>query len=122
MREDLEVLSRDFYNQPTLILAEKLLGHILVHETEEGTTSGRIVETEVYLGENDQAAHSCKKRCTKRTKSMFQAPGHVYIYNMHTHQLSNDVAGEIIKPQAIRIRAAEPIEGTELMDQRRPGK
>src|SRR5699024_7658868 len=122
MRQDLEVLSRDFYNQPTLILAEKLLGHILVHETEEGTTSGRIVETEAYLGENDQAAHSYKKRCTKRTKIMFQAPGHVYIYQMHTHHLINVVAGEIDNPQAILIRADEPIEGIELIEKRRPVK
>src|SRR5699024_8722345 len=122
MREDLEVLSRDFYNQPTLILAEKLLGHILVHETEEGTTSGRIVETEAYLGESDQAAHSYKKRRTKRTEIMFQAPGYGYINQMQTNQLMNVVAGEVGNPQAILIRAVEPLEGIELMEQRRPVK
>src|SRR5699024_4545843 len=122
MQDYIEILSPEFYKQPTLILAKKLLGHILVHETEEGIIAGRIVETEAYLGESDQAAHSYKKRRTKRTEIMFQAPGYVYIYQMHTHHLINVVAGEVGNPQAILIRAVEPLEGIELMEQRRPVK
>src|SRR5699024_1985723 len=59
---------------------------------------------------------------TKRTEIMFQAPGHVYIYQMHTHHLINVVAGELGNPQAILIRAVELLEGIELMEQRRPVK
>src|SRR5690625_1333484 len=113
-------LNPTFYDQPTLQLAESLLGQILVKVTEKGTSSGAIVETEAYLGEEDQAAHSYKKRRTKRTAIMFQAPGHAYIYQMHTHRLVNVVSGEEGNPQAVLIRAVEPLTGIELMKKRRP--
>ena len=115
-------LPESFYEQPTLELAENLLGKVLVHVTEEGATAGVIVETEAYLGENDQAAHSYKKRRTKRTEIMFQAPGYAYIYQMHTHHLFNVVSGEEGTPHAVLIRALDPIEGRELMEYRRPVK
>lgn len=113
-------LDPSFYEQPTLELAKSLLGKTLVHVTEEGESSGMIVETEAYLGEGDQAAHSYKKRRTKRTEIMFQNPGHVYIYQMHTHHLINVVSGDKGNPQAVLIRAIEPLTGIELMKQRRP--
>src|SRR5699024_5631163 len=113
-------LSSTFYKQPTLELAKSLLGNMLVHESEEGITSGVIVETEAYLGEGDRAAHSYQKRRTKRTEIMFATPGHVYIYQMHTHHLINVVGGEEGNPQAVLIRAVEPLIGIELMKQRRP--
>lgn len=122
MQAYLQALSPNFYQQPTLSLAKSLLGHILVNKTEDGVTAGIIVETEAYLGETDQAAHSYKKRRTKRTEVMFQAPGHVYIYQMHTHHLINVVSGEVGNPQAVLIRAVEPLEGIELMKKRRPVK
>jgi|SRR5690625_1362288 len=122
MRHDfkLEPLPSSFYSQPTLELAEALLGHMLVNVTEAGTSSGIIVETEAYLGESDQAAHSYQKRRTKRTEIMFASPGHAYIYQMHTHHLVNVVSGEAGNPQAILIRAIEPYSGIDLMKQRRP--
>lgn len=113
-------LPPSFYEQPTLVLAENLLGKLLVHVTEEGVTAGTIVETEAYLGEEDQAAHSYQKRRTKRTEIMFAAPGHVYIYQMHTHHLINIVSGAEGNPQAVLIRAIEPQAGIELMKKRRP--
>jgi len=117
---EFQPLNPTFYDQPTLQLAESLLGQILVKVTEKGTSSGAIVETEAYLGEEDQAAHSYKKRRTKRTAIMFQAPGHAYIYQMHTHRLVNVVSGEEGNPQAVLIRAVEPLTGIELMKKRRP--
>lgn len=115
-----EPLLSSFYSKPTLELAEALLGQILVNVTEEGTSSGIIVETEAYLGEEDQAAHSYQKRRTKRTEIMFASPGHAYIYQMHTHHLVNVVSGEEGTPQAVLIRAVEPYTGINLMKQRRP--
>ncbi|SEA03694.1 DNA-3-methyladenine glycosylase [Thalassobacillus cyri] len=112
-------LEQDFFYQPTLELAEALLGKTLVKETEEGTASGRIVETEAYIGPGDRAAHSYGNRRTKRTEVMFGAPGHVYTYVMHTHCLVNVVSGDVLKPEAILIRAVEPLEGINLMYQRR---
>lgn len=115
-----KALPPSFYQQPTLELAENLLGQILVNITEEGTTSGVIVETEAYLGEKDRAAHSFQKKRTKRTQIMFGTPGYVYVYQMHTHHLINVVGGEEGNPQAILIRAVEPLTGLALMKKRRP--
>jgi len=122
MRHDfnLEPLPASFYSKPTLELAEALLGQILVNITEAGTSSGIIVETEAYLGEEDQAAHSYQNRRTKRTEIMFASPGHAYIYQMHTHHLVNVVSGEAGTPQAVLVRAIEPYTGLDLMKQRRP--
>lgn len=120
MNHPYKVLPPDFYEQPTLFLAKELLGKTLVHMTDEGITSGMIVETEAYLGEMDRAAHSYNGRRTKRTEIMFASPGHVYIYQMHTHHLINIVSGEDGNPQAILLRAVEPLEGINLMLKRRP--
>jgi len=96
-------------------LAQLLLGKNIIHETPSGTLAGRIVETEVYQGPIDRAAHSFENKRTKRTEIMFHEPGHVYTYQMHTHTLVNVVAGPISTPHAILIRAVEPIYGLEDM-------
>lgn len=116
---ELQLLDASFYNQPTLELSRDLLGKLLVKETEEGTTSGWIVETEAYMGQDDRAAHSFNNRRTPRTEVMFGPPGYVYTYLMHTHCLVNVVAGHVGEPHAILIRAVEPCTGIELMYERR---
>lgn len=108
-----------FYLQPTISLARALLGKLLVKETEEGTASGWIVETEAYIGPEDRAAHSYGYRRTKRNDVMYGPPGYVYTYVMHTHCLINVVSGEIGHPEAVLIRALEPCSGIELMYERR---
>lgn len=113
------VLPADFYHQPTLELARSLLGCLMVKESEDGVTSGFIVETEAYLGAGDRAAHSFGNRRTKRTEIMFQEPGHIYTYVMHTHCLVNVVSSSKGDPHAVLIRAIEPFTGLELMMQRR---
>lgn len=111
-----------FYHQPTLELAQALLGCLLVKETDEGAASGFIVETEAYMGAGDRAAHSFGNRRTKRTEVMFAEPGRVYIFTMHTHTLLNVVSGVVELPEAILIRAVEPYEGLDLMKERRMGR
>lgn len=113
-------LDKEFYSQPTLDLAKALLGCQLFKETPEGTASGIIVETEAYIGPGDRAAHSFGNRRTKRTEIMFGEPGITYMYTMHTHRLFNVVSGEKDHPEAILIRAVEPVDGQELMNKRRP--
>ena len=115
----MEPLSSNFFQKPTLELAKRLLGCILIKETTEGVTSGYIVETEAYMGPEDRAAHSFGNRRTKRTEIMFGEAGIVYTYTMHTHTLVNVVSGPIGKPEAILIRAIEPFSGHELMKVRR---
>ena len=115
-------LQRSFYSEPTLELAKKLLGCILVKETDEGVASGYIVETEAYMGPEDRAAHSFGNRRTKRTEVMFGEAGTIYTYSMHTHTLVNVVCAEVGIPNAILIRAVEPLDGQDLMAIRRPGR
>lgn len=112
-------LPKQFFYQPTLELAQSLLGCLLVKETGEGITSGYIVETEAYIGPDDRAAHSYGNRRTKRTEIMFGEAGHVYTYQMHTHTLVNVVSGVLEKPEAVLIRAVEPHTGIDLMYDRR---
>ncbi len=112
-------LDLSFYQQPTLDLAQALLGKLLVKETIEGIASGWIVETEAYIGPEDRAAHSFGNRRTARTEVMFGPAGYTYTYVMHTHCLVNVVSGQIDCPEAVLIRAVEPFDGVELMYKRR---
>ncbi len=108
-----------FFQQPTLELARSLLGKVLVKETEEGIAAGWIVETEAYRGPLDRAAHSFNNRRTPRTEVMFGPPGYVYTYVMHTHCLVNVVSAPEGLPEAVLIRAVEPLIGMDLMYERR---
>jgi DNA-3-methyladenine glycosylase len=108
-----------FFSKPTIELAQALLGMLLVKETGEGLAAGIIVETEAYIGPGDQAAHSFNNRRTARTEVMFGPAGYTYTYVMHTHCLVNVVSGEVNSPEAILIRAIEPVIGQELMYKRR---
>lgn len=117
---ELKCLSKVFYQAHTLDLAKTLLGCILVKETNEGIAAGTIVETEAYIGPEDQASHSYLNRRTKRTEAMFSEPGTTYMYSMHTHNLFNVVSGKINQPEAILIRAVEPVFNLELIRTRRP--
>jgi DNA-3-methyladenine glycosylase len=112
-------LSKNFYDQPTLDLAKNLLGCLLVKEADEGIAAGYIVETEAYVGPGDKAAHSYNNKRTARTEVMFQQSGLAYTYLMHTHCLFNVVSGSVDKPEAVLIRALEPLYGIELMKVRR---
>lgn len=118
-----QILKRDFYTRAdTLRVARELLGKRLVVPSEAGErVSGRVVETEAYLGAEDRAAHSYGGRRTRRTETMFGAGGRAYVffvYGMH-HQF-NVVTGPEGLPHVVLVRAVEPEEGIDLMKERRP--
>jgi DNA-3-methyladenine glycosylase len=103
-----------------LEVAPQCLGLELVTHTRTGCARGRIVEVEAYRGPDDRAAHSFGGRRTARTEAMFGPPGHAYvflIYGIHCH--INIVTGREDEPQAVLVRALEPLGGLELMQQRR---
>lgn len=115
-------LPREFYLRPeTLEIAQDLLGKLLVVPTASGErVSGMIVETEAYLGAIDKAAHSYGNRRTPRTETMFAQGGTVYIFFVYGMYFQfNVVAGAIDTPHAILVRAVEPVEGVEIMRERR---
>jgi len=113
-------LKRSFYERNTLTVAKELLSCVLVHVTPEGTTKGRIVETEAYLGPEDKGAHSYGGRHTPRMDPLYKTGGFAYIYQLHGYNYCiNVVTQEEDMPQAVLLRAVEPLEGLELMARRR---
>ncbi len=116
------ILQRGFYQRDPLVGAKELLGKVIVHETPEGTVSGRIVETEAYLGPEDKASHAYGGKRTPRTETQFGPKGHAYVYIIYgMYHCFNTTAGSVPeKPEAVFFRALEPLEGIELMKKRRP--
>lgn len=112
-------LPRSFYEQSTVDVAKQLLGKYLVRKHPDGDSIGRIVETEAYIGPQDLACHAAKGR-TKRTEVMFGAAGHAYVYFIYGfYHMLNLVTEAKDYPAAVLIRAVEPLQGVELMKQRR---
>jgi DNA-3-methyladenine glycosylase len=110
-------LPRSFYARPAIEVARALLGKIV----SRGGTSGRIVETEAYLGIEDAAAHSARG-ITDRTRVIFGAPGHAYVYLIYgMYECLNLVAEPEGSAGCVLIRALEPLTGLAIMRRRRPG-
>lgn len=113
-------LSRRFFARDALSAAQAILGTVLVHESSEGIAAGRIVEVEAYRGPRDRAAHSFGGRRTARNEVMYGPPGHAYVYFVYgMHYCMNIVAARVDVPEAVLIRAIEPLAGIELMRCRR---
>jgi DNA-3-methyladenine glycosylase len=102
----------------TKALAKSLLGCILVRESDDGVTAGRIVETEAYLPD-DPACHAFSGK-SLRNATLFGPPHRAYVYQIYgtsfCFNLSSEPDGE---GAGVLVRALEPIEGLALMQQRR---
>jgi DNA-3-methyladenine glycosylase len=115
-------LLRSFYAHDARKVARELLGRILVTQIGGERTSGRIVETEAYLGSDDLASHAYRGP-TQRNRAMFLGGGHAYVYFIYgMYYCFNVVTGEPGTGEAVLIRALEPLEGIETMRGRRGEK
>ena len=113
-------LPAPFYERENVVLiAEELLGKILVTNFDGIFTSGRIVETEAYNGVIDKASHAFGGRRTARTSVMYNSGGIAYVYLCYgIHHLFNVVTNVKEIPHAVLVRGIEPIEGKDHMVQR----
>src|SRR3989344_628051 len=112
-------LTKSFFEQPTLKVAENLLGKFLIVQKNGKRVAGKIVETEAYIGEDDLACHASKGR-TNRSEILYRKAGTVYVYLVYgMYYCLNIVTERENFPSAVLIRAIEPIEGIDLMKKRR---
>lgn len=114
-------LSPDYYlNEDVIGLAKDLLGKVLYTQIDGKISAGIIVETEAYFGVKDKASHAHGGRRTARTETMFAQGGIAYVYLCYgMHNLFNVVTSAKDNPNAVLIRAIEPLIGIEFIEERR---
>lgn len=99
-------LGRRFYKQPTLKVAQELLGKYVVRKIGRKKLTGQIVETEAYLGPQDRASHAYGGKITPRNKAEYLVGGHIYIYLIYgMYWQLNVTTSEEGKPECVLIRA-----------------
>ena len=135
-------LSRKFFDRDCERLARGLLGKVLCRELGGEVLRGRIVETEMYPGQTDEASHSFNMKKTGRNGAMFMAPGTAYVYNIYGMYCCFNISskGDLDRYErhqftcllnsvsftetggCVLIRALEPLEGAKSMEERRSVK
>lgn len=112
-------LKAEFFNRDPRRVARALLGKLLIRKTPRGILAGRIVETEAYLGEGDEAAHAAAGK-TARNSVLFGPPGHAYVYFIYgTYYCLNVSCLPDGVPGGVLFRALEPLVGIEQMGEAR---
>lgn len=114
-------LSKEFYLQEDVLkLSQELLGKVLFTRIDGKLTGGMIVETEAYKAPEDKASHAYNYRRTERTEAFYKEGGLAYVYMCYgIHHLFNIITNKAEVPHAILIRGIEPLEGIEVMQERR---
>ncbi len=108
----------EFLTRPVDTVAKKLLGCFLERTIDEQKIMVRIVETEAY-DQDDPASHAYGGQ-TNRNQVMFGESGHLYVYFTYgMHYCCNVVTGRPGYGSGVLIRAVEPVEATEVLEQRR---
>lgn len=111
-------LPRRFYLRSAPVVARDLLGCVLVSRIGGTLTTGRIVETEAYLGPTDAASHAAFRPSSHGL--FYGVGGHAYVFlNYGLHHCLNAITGRAGVPGCVLIRALEPIAGRAVMARRR---
>jgi DNA-3-methyladenine glycosylase len=115
------VLPLEFFQHDDVLgISAALLGKYLCTRIDGNYTTGMIVETEAYRAPEDKASHAYNNKRTSRTEIMFKPGGIAYVYLCYgIHHLFNVVTGGLDRAHAVLIRAIEPVEGIDIMLQRR---
>jgi DNA-3-methyladenine glycosylase len=116
-KELMKKLPLHFYDREDVVtIAKELLGKIVVTKIDGELTSGRIVETEAYVAHIDKASHAFAGKRTARNEHMYSAPATSYVYICYgMHQMLNVVTNKKDIPDAVLIRAIEPMQGIDIM-------
>jgi DNA-3-methyladenine glycosylase len=114
-------LPLSFYQRPdVLTIARELLGKHVFTRLDGELTGGRIVETEAYRHEGDPSITLHLQRKAKQAQALYQPGGHAYLYTVYrVHTLFNLTVNDAMHPDAVLIRAIEPLEGLDTMLRRR---
>jgi DNA-3-methyladenine glycosylase len=113
-----ELLSPDFFDRSPVDVARDLLGMHLCRKLGALVLRSRITETEAYLAEGDAASHSFVG-LRPRNRWMFGPPGSLYVFTIHARCCLNAVTESEGIGSAVLIRSLEPLEGIDLMKERR---
>lgn len=119
--KDSQPVPFDFYKKDVLTLAKELLGKIIVRKLPDGKEIRvMIVETEAYKAPDDKACHAYNNKKTERTKYFWTDGGHLYIFSIYgSNNCMNIVAADKTQPEAVLLRAVEPIEGLDIIKSNR---
>ncbi|HSW38004.1 MAG TPA: DNA-3-methyladenine glycosylase [Acidobacteriota bacterium] len=119
----LKELPREFFRKNTAEVAKELLGAWLACRHNGAWHGARIIETEAYLGSDDDAAHSRRGRRTARVEPMYLDGGHLYVYLVYgLHHCANVVTRTEGIAEAVLLRAAEGPVGTSARLLSGPGR
>ena len=111
-----------FFQRPADVVARDLIGTHIVSRVRGVVTSGRIVETEAYLGHVDPASHAFANRRHARNQHLYGPAGTWYVYLSYgVHWCANLVCGTSPNEGAVLLRAVEPLDGLAAMRRRRGG-
>jgi len=115
-------LNSDFFLRDTVEVARDLLGRYLVRNINRETLVGRITETEAYVGAIDKACHAYGGRVTARTRTLYSAPGTVYVYLIYgMYHCLNFVTEPEGTASAVLIRGCTPVYNLKKIAQARFG-
>jgi DNA-3-methyladenine glycosylase len=114
------ITDRSWFARHPVKVAFDLIGCVLHVDRDGGVVSGRIVETEAYAGPTDSASHAARRQIARDV--MGGPTGHIYTYLSYgIHTMMNIVAHEEGQVGGVLLRAVEPLDGIELMEERRNG-